>query len=477
MNGNTTSWGETDTARAPARMALLAAGLLLAILIGWLAAQDAWQMPLLVLTTSAVVALVSPVAALCLLVFTFPAEILGTGSGSTYARVAGLGVGAVLLPQVIAQWIEANRGRPRITVQALFLWGFLFFALVSGAFAQDRASWLQGMWMLLSRAALFGVVSYYAAGRRTAVAILGAVMVAVAVSATLGVAEGLWGYRVVEARTFKAEGAIGAVRASGVFESPISLSFALIVGIGSASFFLIARRGRLRLAGSAAVLVMMMALALTMTRSAVLAVLVFFAMLFVMPAVLPKWSRMALVVLLIVMAFAAPNSVKQRFTNLQFLSRESSIHNRPLMLLAGAKMALANPSGVGLRNFELHYDDYKSVRDAESGRAGHNMYVELTATVGFAGGLCFIAWMATTLVLLDRGRRSALERGDGAESIITAVLFATLCAIMVQGLFHTNPYQDKFFWLFMGLAQGRIGWGMASRGPHCPTGLLTRGTA
>lgn len=463
--------------RAPLMGAWLAVLLVLSLFGGWLSAQDTWQIPLMVAAAGAILALISPVAALCFLVLTFPAEILTAGVGHTYARVAGIGVGAILLPQVVAQWVEANRGRPRLPLPALLLWSFLLFALLSGVFAQDRGAWMQGMWMLLSRAALFGVVSYYAVGRRSAIALLAAVTVAVGIAAALGVAEWCWGYRVVEARTFSAEATIGAVRASGIFESPISLSFALIVGIGSASFFLVWGRGWPRFAGLAAALIMLVALALSMTRSAVAAVLALFAILFITPAVLPRWARIAIIALLVMVALASPGSVKRRFASAQFLSSESSIHNRPLMLIAGMNMALANPLGVGLRNFERHYDDYKALRDTESGRAGHNMYVELSATAGLAGGICFIAWIAASLAALNRTRRSGLARGDLGQCLLAASLLAVLCAMLVQGIFHTNPYQDKFFWLFMGLAQATIGREGRSASRAAQPASPTRATA
>ena len=443
-----------DRALAAGKAGLWLAVVLVGTAIGWLAGRTGHEWDVLVFLAGAVVALVSPLLAVCILAVSFTLGVVSLGAGGqTLARVTGFGVGLALLPQVVASWIRRNQGRPVVSGRGALLVGFLAFALLSGIFADDRAMWLRGIWMLFVRASLFACIVYVVRTTREQRAVFGSVAGALTAAALIGAAQWVWGVSPGE-RVFHTESDIGAIRVSGVFQSPIDLSFALVPALGCAAYFVVHGRGLARLGGVLAMPALLFCLAATMTRSAALGALALVALLFVLRPALPRWSKILVIVVLLGAMLAAPAPVKKRFADPSFLMRERSIHNRIPMAVTALRMAAANPLGVGLRNFEIHYDEYKPVRDPESGRAAHNMYLELAATIGIPGALCFLGWIAATLVWVNRSRRALLDRHARPEAAFAGFLLAILASMAFQGLFHTNPYQDKFFWLFMALGSG-----------------------
>lgn len=232
----------------------------------------------------------------------------------------------------------------------------------------------------------------------------------------------------------------------------------MMIGMACATYLALTGRRWVRAGGAGLFVILAAGLLVTMTRSAALGFIAFGGVLFLLPGVLPRRFKLLLVALAIVAAVAAPASVKTRFGSLRFLASERSIHNRPFMLMAGLRMARDNPLGVGLQNFELHYNEYKLTTDMEVSRAAHNMYVELGATAGLPALACFLGWIwVTGAGLVSTWRRARLTR-QPETATLSAFLLAIICGLLVQGLFHTNPFHDKFFWLFMGLAQVGMRW-------------------
>ncbi len=438
-------------ARPVARGGLLFAAICAAVAIGWLAGQDAWRAQILVFLATVVVALVSPLFAICLLTVSFAMEAFNLGAGGdTFARMSGLGVGAVLFPQVVAAWVRRNQERPMVSAAGIFLVGFLGFALYSGIFAEDRAAWFTGMWMLSVRAALFVCVVHYIRTVHQQRAVFGAVVAALAVAALAGIAEWLWGMSFGD-RAFVAEAEIGTIRASGLFEQPIHLAIATIPALACAAYFVVHGQRWARLGGIFVIPVLLFCLATTMVRSAALGVLVLIVMLFVLPPALPRWSKIAMVLVLIGAVIVAPSPVKRRFADPSFLMRERSVRNRIPMAITAIRMAAANPLGVGLRNLKIHYEEYKPVRDTTTGKVAHNMFLELAAAIGIPGSLCFLGWIGVTLLAVNRARLALLKLQAKPEATIMVFLLAILVAMVSQGLVQTSFYQLKFFWLFMGL--------------------------
>lgn len=430
---------------------LILMGISIGVGIGCLAGQDAWRAQVLILLGSIVIALISPVLAICLLAVSFAMEAFTFGyGGQTLARMAGLGVGAVLFPQVVAAWVRRNQGRPVVSAAGLFLVGFLAFALYSGFFADDRAAWFTGVWMLFVRVALFACVVHYVRTVKHHRAVFGAVMAALAAGSLAGLAEWMWGVQ-FGPRVFMAEPDIGTIRVSGIFDQPIHLATAILPALACASYFVIHGKRFMRVGGMLVIPLLLFCLATTMVRSAALGVLVLLVVLYFVPPALPRWSKIALLIALAAAVAFAPSPVKKRFADPRFLMRERSIRSRVPMAVTAMRMAAANPFGVGLRNLHRHYDEYKGVRDLTTAKIAHNMFLELAAAIGIPGALCFLGWLTATLIALNRMRRELLARKAAPEAAVVVFLLAILAAMTFQGLVQTNFYQGKFFWLFMGL--------------------------
>ena len=139
-----------------------------------------------------------------------------------------------------------------------------------------------------------------------------------------------------------------------------------------------------------------------------------------------------------------PHSLSNRFVSIMDM-RESSIRYRLFTWKGVFAMLRAHPFGIGVgeRAFTSVYPRY-ALSGIESVPHTHNLLLQITAELGVAGLLCFLAILGCAFLLAV----AYMGKLGGAPS--SAVIGST-CAVfgcLVMGLFDHVWYHNGLFWLF-----------------------------
>jgi O-antigen ligase len=229
--------------------------------------------------------------------------------------------------------------------------------------------------------------------------------------------------------------------------------------------FLGERSKWLRVLAAAATAFCALGVALTFSRGAAVAfglvILIMTFMRYIKP-----W-QLALLILALVLLFAAVPEYRTRLTSLQGLSSlvseddgtgatsaDGSILSRATEGLAALLVFIDHPVvGVGPGMFRFYYQDYADfvgLRVQTTDRQAHNLYLGLMAETGALGIICFLLILYVTLRNLDRTRRRWAQSRPELANMATAFMLAII-TYMASGLFLHFAY-IRYFWLMMALA-------------------------
>ncbi|MBK5295256.1 MAG: O-antigen ligase family protein [Acidobacteriia bacterium] len=123
---------------------------------------------------------------------------------------------------------------------------------------------------------------------------------------------------------------------------------------------------------------------------------------------------------------------------------------------AAWKMIQDHPiTGVGLNSFKPLMPQYAPEKNIAI--LAHNTYIELTAELGFPGGLAFLAVVVTSFYRLDKVRRRAIRHGCSQLAITALGIEAGMISFAVSAMFLT-AWWDKHVWLliFSGICLERL---------------------
>jgi putative inorganic carbon (hco3(-)) transporter len=158
----------------------------------------------------------------------------------------------------------------------------------------------------------------------------------------------------------------------------------------------------------------------------------------------------------------APDGYTERLATLSDLSptadtpitAEGSYRGRLSEYIVGVQMFADRPiAGMGLGNYNHHYQDYARPLGLESrrvGRSPHSLYLEFASELGVLG----LAWFAALNVAAFRGmarsKRQALVMGaDSLAGMITAFQVA-LIGYLATSIFRHMAF-PRYFWLLYAL--------------------------
>jgi len=134
---------------------------------------------------------------------------------------------------------------------------------------------------------------------------------------------------------------------------------------------------------------------------------------------------------------------------------ERSAMSRPHFWRVAVNMAMAQPMGVGLFNYEAAYDKFDFL-DGEYGRrrSVHSSHFQVLAETGFFGMIAWTFNFGCALFLAFRIRRRArlALRPEDAKALVTGAnaLLASMVAFLVGGSFIALALND-LTWITFGL--------------------------
>lgn len=110
--------------------------------------------------------------------------------------------------------------------------------------------------------------------------------------------------------------------------------------------------------------------------------------------------------------------------------------------------------GVGLENFNFHYQDYSrrlGLDPRREERSPHNLYLEIMSELGLVGLFWFIGLQWITFKGLQQARKDFLAAGMPDYAGISLAMGAAIIGFLVTGIF-LHVAQPRFFWLLYGIA-------------------------
>ena len=169
----------------------------------------------------------------------------------------------------------------------------------------------------------------------------------------------------------------------------------------------------------------------------------------------------SLVVLLLLLPFVPlPEGYTDRLRTIQTYEEdnETSAISRLHFWEVAVNMAVANPVGVGLFNYDIAYDDYDFLY-GQFGRhrSVHSSYFQVLAETGFLGATIYGSMIVYSMVIVFKVRRRAraleldLETSRFLETSANA-LGAAMVAFMAGGAFIALALNDSTWLCFALLA-------------------------
>lgn len=132
-----------------------------------------------------------------------------------------------------------------------------------------------------------------------------------------------------------------------------------------------------------------------------------------------------------------------------------SLRGRVSENISAIQMFTDNPLlGVGMANYEVHYQDYALPLGMDSRREerqAHNLYLEILSELGLVGMCWFIAMQWITFRGLWQARRDFLTAGRPGEAHIATAIGFTVIAYLISGLFNHLAH-PRLFWMVYGVA-------------------------
>ena len=224
----------------------------------------------------------------------------------------------------------------------------------------------------------------------------------------------------------------------------------MLVAGAAASRLIFAKKQQNWIWPAVAVPSLLVALVATQTRNAWIGTLAGIGALL---AVRSKRLLIALPVLILLVAFLAPPSIRERATS-TFDPHFPGNQDRVAMLEAGAAMVKDRPLfGVGMNMVPREYLKYRTADAADSADAVgpetrshlHNVPMQIAAERGLPALAAWLWFVAAAGVGLWR----LLKRGD--NKTVAGAGFAALVAMVAAGLFEHNFGDSEFLILFLAL--------------------------
>lgn len=396
-----------------------------------------------------------------------PAWVVLTGVAYPFLRYPADGpvvtfdrlfLGALLVSFAIA-YVRHAQSRESVWLQRSFLVlaAVFFLSAVSTGSQSSLAIWVDAF---LLPAIAFWCAREAAADRRQLLTIAGALAIAGATIATLGLAQRFGGIDIApllgSAERF--DTAIGQVRISGPFPAPEPFALVLLSCLAATLFWIRSRGPAALLPGGLAVTLQLAAIFFTYFRAAWLgAVLI---LLIALVGGRRSWSgRVAAVAvaiggLLIVSAAASSNdAVQTRLHNQQNVSGRFATYERGLELFERHPV-----SGVGFQRFEIAVREIPQI-SVQGVRAIPQAHSSIVSTLAEQGLLGFVPLLATVLSLalvlraLWLRARDRIDKGLAIYAVGAALAYLVMSATLT--MIYYGP-SNVMFALLVGLACGRL---------------------
>jgi putative inorganic carbon (hco3(-)) transporter len=375
-------------------------------------------------------------------------EVLSVLGGVSLAKVTGV--------LIVVGWVASTsiRGRGARNFFADHA-GLVYLLLSLIAWAAISVAWSESRTAALTSAMRYGLDAFllpigYAAlrNRRDVEHILAVVVIGAAVAALSAIL-----------LPPPPESAVYG-RATGTVGDPNELAAVLVVGLAVATAFAVNRHinPQLRLLSGVSAVFCLTGILVSLSRGGLIgtACALVFAIF-----VAGRWRKrvLALCAALAVLAvgyfaFVAAVPAQQRVLN---VTREGG-SGRLTLWTVGGRMVAAHPvQGVGAGQFELvsvHYllrpGQLEGQFILSNPKVAHNTYLNVTAELGFIGGLLFVAILAVcvgcTLLALKRVR----EAGDERMEILICGLVVGTGGYLVTLMFISVEYA-KLLWILLAL--------------------------
>lgn len=393
----------------------------------------------------------SPALGVALWVPAFSLSFLPAGNALLRAGVAG-----ALLALLV---VEVRSGRLALPALRHRLWlsatlALLVWAVASVAWASSPGLVVSEAWRA-SLAVLAGIaVVWVTSTRRHAIWIAAAVVAGPMLSATIGIAGGDAVDRFAAGETFgRLTGGSGDANqlAAGLVPA-VALAVGLVVAV---------RTPAAKLLAGACVPLAVVAIALTESRGGVIALaVVLLAML-----LLFRGARGTVLVVVAIAglalagALAMSPSATSRLTDL-----DADGTGRTELWRVGAQMSLEHPFGVGLNGFRAAAPSYaldpgfidRLNLIVERPVVVHNTYLQLTAELGIAGLLLFLAVVALSLRASVRAAHVFERLGDRGTAALARASAAALVGFLAASVFVSFGFSYRM-WVLLALGPALLG--------------------
>jgi len=164
----------------------------------------------------------------------------------------------------------------------------------------------------------------------------------------------------------------------------------------------------------------------------------------------------------VVMFPLIPSNYSARIASLSNLEKDDSLHRRGLYVVFGTDILIRHPfAGIGPGAFPIMIDTEYKMRfplhlrrdmgdDDTTGRAAHNMYMEMAAETGLPGLLLFGALLLVTWREMRRLVRHFEEKGPAEFLTLARSLEVGYLSFLVTSLFLSAEY-DKYLWFLFAM--------------------------
>jgi O-antigen ligase len=437
----------------PPAAAVVGAGLVAAVALGWgAAASPKVAVAGVVGAVLAYLAVANPSRLLLVSVAALPWE----GMLDTYfpPPLSPLKIlGALLAISYVLQALTTHQ-RIRMPALLVFSGALVFLAFIAYLVAPGAPSSSFTEALRYGSNALFAfLVAQLLVDRAHLVQLLQVVVLSTAAAAVFGLT---------------AFGAEGELRASGPIDD--SNEFAYLMGFAlplAAYLFSRARPGG-RFLWAVVFVVLLAGMVSTLSRGAAVGVLAVAAWCVATRAISAVAAITALVstaIAVLVVALSLGPAFDEAITfegNAADANRQSRIGYWD----AALGMASNNPvTGVGPDRFIEHVDDYlRNAPLSDRRDSAHNSYLEPLAELGLLAFLAWIALLTLTWVTFRRARRTWAEVGDQDGVRLAAALQASLLFALVAGIFISVQLAPPF-WMAAGVAGALASWQARDRLP------------